>query len=92
MPGPEMLQPSGDALAIETEALAALEVPAAALAGLPFGLARGERRPLRVPVTDPVVEQVPEGLRLSFALPRGAYATSVLRELLEETIWFGPGE
>jgi tRNA pseudouridine13 synthase len=92
MPGPEMLQPSGEALAIETEALAALEVPAAAFAGLPFGLARGERRPLRVPVADPLVEQAPEGLRLSFALPRGAYATSVLRELLEETIWFGPGE
>ena len=28
------------------------------------------------------------GLRLSFALPRGAYATAVLRELLDETIWF----
>jgi tRNA pseudouridine13 synthase len=89
MPGPEMLQPSGEALAIETQALAALDVPAEAFTGLPFRLARGERRPLRVPVAEPTVVEVPNGLQVSFVLPRGSYATSVLRELLEETIWFG---
>jgi len=32
-------------------------------------------------------------LCLQFALPRGAYATAVLRELLEDTIWFaGDGD
>jgi len=92
MPGPEMLQPSGEALAIETQALAELDVPAAAFTGLPFRLAHGERRPLRVPVTEPTAVEVPHGLQVSFALPRGSYATSVLRELLEETIWFGPGD
>jgi tRNA(Glu) U13 pseudouridine synthase TruD len=28
-------------------------------------------------------------LELSFNLPKGGYATSVLRELLRDTIWFG---
>ena len=47
---------------------------------------------LRAPVVDPVAEVVPGGLRVAFELPRGAYATSVLRELLVDTIWFGPGD
>jgi tRNA(Glu) U13 pseudouridine synthase TruD len=35
------------------------------------------------------VRAVDGGLELGFALPAGAYATSVLRELLVDTIWFG---
>jgi tRNA pseudouridine13 synthase len=93
MPGPDMLQPRGEVLALEAAALAAIEVPAAAFARLPFGLCRGERRPLRVPLQDPVAEAVDErSLRLSFTLGKGAYATSVLRQLLVDTIWFGPGD
>jgi tRNA pseudouridine13 synthase len=44
---------------------------------------RGERRSFRVPLTD--LEWSLEGatLTLSFALPPGAYATSVLRELMK---------
>ena len=60
----------------------------AAFDDLPFGLARGERRPLRVPLADPSAREVDAGLELAFGLPRGAYATSVLRELLTDTIWF----
>lgn len=89
MPGPEMLQPEGEPAAIEARAMADVGVSVEAFAGLPFRLGRGERRPLRVPVTDASAAAVPEGLRLSFALPNGAYATSVLRELLDDTIWFG---
>lgn len=89
MPGPEMMLPEGEPLALEQSALAALEITTDAFAKLPFRLGRGERRPLRVPVADASVEGVPEGVRLTFALPSGAYATSVLRELLEDTIWFG---
>lgn len=89
MPGPEMMLPEGEPAAIEAKALAELGIATEAFANLPFRLGRGERRPLRVPVTDASVDAVPEGLRLVFALPSGAYATSVLRELLEETIWFG---
>jgi tRNA pseudouridine13 synthase len=88
MPGPEMPWPTGRPLEIERQALADVGVSAESFEGLPFRLARGERRPLRVPVTDAAASAVDGGLRLSFALPRGAYATAVLRELLEETIWF----
>ena len=44
---------------------------------------RGERRSLRIPLAD--LEWVLEGtvLTLSFSLPPGAYATSVLRELMK---------
>lgn len=90
MPGPEMTQPTGEPAAIEAAALQALELRPEQFANLPFGLARGERRPLRVPVTDVAAQALEDGaLRLSFTLPKGAYATSVLRELLDDTIWFG---
>jgi tRNA pseudouridine13 synthase len=50
----------------------------------------GERRPLRVPVVDPEVEGgVDEHgayVRCAFELPRGAFATTVLREVIK------PGE
>jgi tRNA pseudouridine13 synthase len=91
MPGPQLLAAQGEPAAIEAAALAALGLEPAAFAGLPFRLCRGERRPLRVPLGQPAVEAVDGGLRVRFELPRGAYATSVLRELLTETIWFGGG-
>jgi len=43
----------------------------------------GERRPLRIQLKDPVVEMEESSLVLEFSLPRGAYATSVLREILK---------
>lgn len=43
---------------------------------------QGTRRPYRVPLRDAEVTAEPEGLRLRFTLPSGAYATVVLRELL----------
>ncbi|MHC4861861.1 MAG: tRNA pseudouridine(13) synthase TruD, partial [Planctomycetota bacterium] len=45
----------------------------------------GERRPLRVPIEEPRVR--PEGddaILVSFSLPRGSYATTVLREVMKE--------
>jgi tRNA pseudouridine13 synthase len=44
---------------------------------------RGERRSLRVPLTE--LEWTLDGsvLTLAFSLPPGAYATSVLRELMK---------
>ncbi len=89
MPGPEMQAPGGEVAAIEAAAMTALQLDADSFRRLPFRLARGERRPLRVPLHEPSAVEVDGGLRLTFALPRGAYATSVLRELLEDTIWFG---
>lgn len=44
---------------------------------------RGERRALRVPLTELVWSLNQNILTLSFSLPPGAYATSVLRELMK---------
>jgi tRNA pseudouridine13 synthase len=43
----------------------------------------GERRPLRVPVTDLSWSCVGTVLTVEFTLPKGSYATSLLRELLK---------
>jgi len=44
---------------------------------------RGERRALRVPLRDVEWSLDDSTLTLSFSLPPGAYATSVLRELMK---------
>jgi tRNA pseudouridine13 synthase len=43
----------------------------------------GERRPLRVSLGNPVVRREEDDLVLEFSLPKGAYATSVLREIMK---------
>ena len=43
----------------------------------------GERRPLRVPVTAIELSGDNDGLILSFTLPKGSYATSLLREIIK---------
>ena len=43
----------------------------------------GERRPLRVPLGDFSVHADDDGLLISFNLPKGSYATSVLREVMK---------
>lgn len=45
---------------------------------------RGERRALRVPFLNPEWSLADHNLTLKFALPPGAYATSVLRELMKQ--------
>ncbi|HKJ05044.1 MAG TPA: tRNA pseudouridine(13) synthase TruD [Geopsychrobacteraceae bacterium] len=44
---------------------------------------QGERRPLRVPLDNFLIASGPESLQLGFSLPKGSYATSVLRELIK---------
>lgn len=44
----------------------------------------GERRPLRVPVTQLSYQLDNDLLRLEFALPKGSYATSLLREITRQ--------
>ncbi len=46
------------------------------------GEAEGARRPYRIPLAAQV-EEAGADLALSFELPKGSYATVVLRELLE---------
>jgi tRNA pseudouridine13 synthase len=43
----------------------------------------GERRPLRVPITETAIELDESGLILEFSLPKGSYATTVLREVMK---------
>ncbi len=44
----------------------------------------GERRPLRVPLHEPTVSSAAaDSLTLSFSLPKGSYATSVLHEIIK---------
>jgi len=41
----------------------------------------GERRPLRVPLGDPLLALDGDSLLVEFSLPKGSYATSVIREI-----------
>jgi tRNA pseudouridine13 synthase len=92
--GPEMKRARG---AIDESERAALrrfgvsEEDLAAFAARSPGLMQGARRPLRVPVIDPDVEagadQFGTYIRCAFELPRGAFATVVLREIIKP----GPG-
>ncbi len=49
--------------------------------GLEAAGARQARRPLRVRIAKPHWETMDEGVEVTFALPRGAFATALLREL-----------
>ncbi|SDL25945.1 tRNA pseudouridine13 synthase [Geoalkalibacter ferrihydriticus] len=52
---------------------------------LPAGLTmEGERRPLRVPLHQPAAHPLDADLEVTFSLPRGSYATSVIREIIKD--------
>lgn len=80
-----MAPPAGTpAAAREAEILGAEGLEPASFARL-GDIAEGTRRPLLVPLGDPKVEPAgTEGsIRISFALPAGAYATEVLAEVIK---------
>jgi tRNA pseudouridine13 synthase len=89
LPGPKMLRAQATVGEVEQEALRAVGLDYETFGKMPYGTHEGARRPLRVTVGAPCVEVDERGLRVSFELPRGAYATTVLRELLEDCPWFG---
>ncbi len=79
--GPRSGTPTAEAAAIEESVLAAN-----GLTRDMFRLApgwRGARRPLRVPVSDASVGADGNDLILHFSLPPGAYATTLLREIMK---------
>lgn len=81
--GCKMKLPAGRPLAME-EALMRGEGLAPTDFDLPGGLRlEGERRPLRVPMGNADLQWDSDGLLLVFSLPKGAYATSVLREIIK---------
>lgn len=92
--GPAMKRASGEVDAAELAAAQRLgvgEQDLDAFAARQPGLMEGARRPLRVPVIDPEVEggvdEFGAYVRCAFELPRGAFATVVLREVIKP----GPG-
>ncbi|ACM20025.1 tRNA pseudouridine13 synthase [Geotalea daltonii FRC-32] len=81
--GCRMKEPEGETLAMERRLLETedLTLPSFDLEG---GLRmEGERRPLRVPIAEIGVEADGAGLFLEFSLPKGSYATTVLREVMK---------
>lgn len=83
MIGRDMLLPEGEPLALENRICAGAGI--SPNAPLSFGKLQmnGERRPLRVPLVGPEVQRQDAGILLSFSLPRGAYATAVLHEVMK---------
>lgn len=76
---------AGEAGAIEQAVLAEAGVTAEALTAAAKACGfRGERRALRVPLGQADWSLEGNALTISFALPPGAYATSVLRELMKQ--------
>ena len=82
-----MTEPAGEVLNAERAALAALELTEADFA--PRGDVRtdGRRRPLREHLEHPElsggVDEQGAYLKVAFTLPRGSFATMVLREIMK---------
>ncbi len=87
--GADMIRASGGVEEIEVAALASLGVSPEDLRAFESlgGSLPGERKPLRVPLTDPEVEGGADEhgpyVRCAFDLPRGAFATSVMEEVMK---------
>jgi tRNA pseudouridine13 synthase len=77
--GRKMRQAQGAARALEEEILSRYGLTPEA-----FKARYGDRRPLRIPLRELSLELQPEGLWIGFSLPKGSYATAVLRELMKE--------
>ena len=83
--GYKMRLPTGDVLALETSLLADEGVRFEAFRKVVGIRLPGTRRPLRMPMQLHAVSAADsEGVRLSFTLPAGGYATVVLEELFAE--------
>jgi tRNA pseudouridine13 synthase len=79
--GATMKQAGGAVRAVEEEILAVEGVTGESF-DLGSGLRmEGERRPLRVPLGDPSFSLEGDSLLVEFSLPKGSYATSVIREI-----------
>ncbi|TET39626.1 MAG: tRNA pseudouridine(13) synthase TruD [Planctomycetota bacterium] len=82
--GPEYghggIAPTGEMGKIECEIIEAENIPVNAWKKLKM---KASRRPLRVKVENLSWKKVDRGVELSFALPRGSFATSLLREVIK---------
>ena len=84
--GPGMLLPAGQTAEAERSALAAAGFTVEQFLGFKRTL-EGQRRPLSVPLRNAALEagidEHGEFIRVAFDLPRGSYATVVLREIMK---------
>ena len=95
--GSGMTRAAGSVDEAELRALQATGVPIDALMQVGYGL-HGARRAMRVPIAnvefDSGVDEGGNFIHLTFDLPRGAYATVLLREIMrtatDETAKFAP--
>ncbi len=93
-----MTRAAGSVDGVEIRALQATGVPLDALMQVGYGV-HGARRAMRVPIAnvelDSGVDEAGNFIHLAFDLPRGAYATVLLREIMrtaiDETASFSPG-
>ncbi|MFP3869618.1 MAG: tRNA pseudouridine(13) synthase TruD [Syntrophobacteria bacterium] len=76
--GKKMMQPGDEARDLEEDVLRRQ-----GLTGDVFRKQPGSRRSLRVPLEEISLHQEPSGLRLEFYLPKGAYATVLLDEIMK---------
>lgn len=81
LPGWKLPPASHDAARIEAPALEAAGLRLLSAALLPKKAARGARRPYTVPVLEASLPPSSEGLLLSFTLPAGSFATTLLAEI-----------
>lgn len=89
LPGRGGVLPAGRAREVETSALAPFQSVVAALQGADVDAAR---RPLRVVPGDLAWDLAADVLSVDFSLPRGAFATTVLREVLRFDAGEAPAE
>jgi tRNA pseudouridine13 synthase len=83
LPGYDLRRPEGAPGALEESVLAAEETTDAAYRA-EHVRTRGARRPYRVPLLDASLEpETPDSVVARFALPPGAFATTVLEELMK---------
>jgi tRNA pseudouridine13 synthase len=80
--GPKMPQPRGEPTAREAALLAAADLPSDAFRRYPK-LTTGTRRPYLIAIPDLAAAPESDGLRVTFTLPPGAYATVVMREIMK---------
>lgn len=94
LPGPKMLRAKSEPGELEQAVFDALGLQPEDFGKLPFQAAPGARRPLRVRLSETRVEvrepaeSEPGQLWIEFTLERGAFATTVLRDLLADSPWF----
>jgi len=81
--GRKMLIPAGKAAVLEEAILGEAGLQRETFAGSGRFRLEGERRPLRVPLLDCSAAMDDGSLLLEFMLPKGSYATSVLREIMK---------